>query len=97
MPLTIVPIFCIFAFGKFAIQSFVYANKLGWKPQIYVNDVASASSIMQLSPRSTAEGAISIVWGKDPAKPKFKNDAEANALLSRKERSPYGALTLAKA
>ena len=35
--------FCIFAFGKFAIQSFVYANKLGWKPQIYVNDVASAS------------------------------------------------------
>jgi branched-chain amino acid transport system substrate-binding protein len=67
--------FCIFAFGKFAIQSFVYANKLGWKPQIYVNDVASASSIMQLNPRSTAEGAISIVWGKDPATPKFKNDA----------------------
>ena len=67
--------FCIFAFGKFAIQSFVYANKLGWKPQIYVNDVASASSIMQLSPRSTAEGAISIVWGKDPATPKFKSDA----------------------
>ncbi len=67
--------FCIFAFGKFAIQSFVYANKLGWKPQIYVNDVASASSIMQLNPQSTAEGAISIVWGKDPATPKFKNDA----------------------
>ncbi|HEY8646311.1 MAG TPA: ABC transporter substrate-binding protein [Gaiellaceae bacterium] len=67
--------FCIFAFGKFAIQAFNYANKLGWKPQIYVNDVASASSIMQLSPRSTAEGAISIVWGKDPATPKFKTDA----------------------
>jgi len=67
--------FCIFAFGKFAIQSFVYANKLGWKPQIYVNDVASASSIMQLTPRSTAEGAISIVWGKDPATPQFKSDA----------------------
>ncbi|HEV7639792.1 MAG TPA: ABC transporter substrate-binding protein [Gaiellaceae bacterium] len=67
--------FCIFAFGKFAIQAFQYANKLGWKPQIYVNDVASASSIMQINPRSTAEGAISIVWGKDPATPKFKNDA----------------------
>jgi branched-chain amino acid transport system substrate-binding protein len=66
--------FCIFAFGKFAIQAFQYANKLGWKPQIYVNDVASASSIMQLSPRSTAEGAISIVWGKDPATPQFKSD-----------------------
>src|SRR5439155_23776895 len=40
--------FAIFAFGKFAIQAFVYASKLGWKPQIYVNDVASASSIMKL-------------------------------------------------
>ena len=67
--------FMIFAFGKFAIQSFVYANKLGWKPQIYVNDVASASSIMQLDPAKTAEGSISILWGKDPATPKFKGDA----------------------
>jgi len=67
--------FCIFAFGKFAIQAFQYANKLGWKPQIYVNDVASASSIMQIDPQSTAEGAISIVWGKDPATPQLKSDA----------------------
>ena len=67
--------FMIFAFGKFAIQSFNYANKLGWKPQIYVNDVASASSIMALDPGKTAEGSISILWGKDPATPKFKGDA----------------------
>jgi len=66
--------FAIFAFGKFAIQAFVYANKLGWKPQIYVNDVASASSIMKLDPRSTAEGSISVLWGKDPATPKFARD-----------------------
>ncbi len=66
--------FMIFAFGKFAIQAFVYANKLGWKPQIYVNDVASASLIMKLEPQSTAEGAISILWGKDPATPKFAKD-----------------------
>jgi branched-chain amino acid transport system substrate-binding protein len=67
--------FCIFAFGKFAIQAYQYVNKLGWKPQIYVNDVASASSIMQLEPAQTAEGSISILWGKDPATPKFKGDA----------------------
>jgi branched-chain amino acid transport system substrate-binding protein len=66
--------FCVFAFGKFAIQAFQYANKLGWKPKIYVNDVASASSIMQINPQTTAEGAISILWGKDPATPKFKDD-----------------------
>jgi branched-chain amino acid transport system substrate-binding protein len=64
----------VFAFGKFAIQAFVYANKLGWKPQIYVNDVASASAIMQLMPQATANGAISIVFGKDPATPKWAKD-----------------------
>jgi branched-chain amino acid transport system substrate-binding protein len=64
----------IFAFGKFAIQAFVYANKLGWKPQIYVNDVASASAIMQLLPQATAQGAISIVFAKDPATPRWAND-----------------------
>lgn len=67
--------FCVFAFGKFAIQAFQYADKLGWKPQIYVNDVASASSIMRVDPQSTAEGAISILWAKDPATPMFKSDA----------------------
>jgi myo-inositol 2-dehydrogenase / D-chiro-inositol 1-dehydrogenase len=33
----------------------------------------------------------------DPKTEKFRNDAEANALLTRSERSPYGALALAKA
>jgi branched-chain amino acid transport system substrate-binding protein len=65
---------CIFAFGKFSIQAFVYASKLGWKPQIYVNDVASASAIMKLNPQATAEGSISIAFGKDPDTPKWAND-----------------------
>ena len=65
---------CIFAFGKFAIQAFVYANKLGWKPQIYVNDVASASAIMKIEPQATAEGSISIAFGKDPDTPRWAND-----------------------
>jgi len=32
----------------------------------------------------------------DPKAEKFKNDPEANVMLSRSEREPYGALTLAK-
>jgi len=66
---------CIFASGKFAIQAFVYADKLDWHPQIYVNDVAAASSIMRLNPADTADGAISILWAKDPTTPSFTNDA----------------------
>jgi branched-chain amino acid transport system substrate-binding protein len=66
--------FGVFAFGKFAIQAVVYANKLGWKPQLYINDVASATAIMQLMPQSTVQGAVSIAFGKDPATPKWAND-----------------------
>jgi branched-chain amino acid transport system substrate-binding protein len=66
----------IFAFGKFAIQSFVYIKKLGWKPkQIFVNAVAAATSVMQLASTSgQTEGAISIAFFKDPANPAFDKD-----------------------
>jgi branched-chain amino acid transport system substrate-binding protein len=66
---------CIFASGRFAIQAFVLADKLGWHPHIYVSDVASASSIMRLNPEDTADGAISILWAKDPTTPEFASDA----------------------
>jgi branched-chain amino acid transport system substrate-binding protein len=66
---------CIFASGKFAIQAFVHADKLGWHPQVYVSDVASASSSMRLDPQDTADGAISILWAKDPTEPRFASDA----------------------
>jgi branched-chain amino acid transport system substrate-binding protein len=67
-------VLCIFAFGKFSIQSYTYLNKLGWKPQVYVNDVSSAASLMVLNPPKVAEGSISIVFAKDPGSPAWKND-----------------------
>ena len=67
-------VFMIFAFGKFAVQAFITANQLGWHPQIVVNDVAAATSLMQLSPPKATESAISIVFGKDPDAPMWKRD-----------------------
>ncbi|HEX9416890.1 MAG TPA: ABC transporter substrate-binding protein [Gaiellaceae bacterium] len=65
----------IFAFGKFAIQSFVFVKKLGWKPQIFVNAVAAATSVMLLAKTSgQTEGTISIVFFKDPSDPKWAKD-----------------------
>lgn len=64
----------LFAFGKFAIQAFVFADKLGWHPHVFVNDVASASSLMRLSPAGSTEGAISIVFAKDPTDPQWAQD-----------------------
>ena len=63
--------FCIFAFGKFAIQAYVYADTLAWRPQVYVNSVASSSAVMRLNPQATAEGSISTAWSEDPTTPKF--------------------------
>jgi branched-chain amino acid transport system substrate-binding protein len=67
-------VFMIFAFGKFSLQAFNAVSRLGWKPQIFVNDVSSASSLMEIVPQNAANGSISIVFGKDPAAPVWKKD-----------------------
>jgi branched-chain amino acid transport system substrate-binding protein len=67
-------VFMIFAFGKFSLQAFNAVSRLGWKPHIFVNDVSSASALMAIVPQKAANGAISIVFGKDPAAPIWKRD-----------------------
>jgi branched-chain amino acid transport system substrate-binding protein len=67
-------IFMIFAFGKFSLQAFNAVSRLAWKPQIFVNDVSSASALMAIVPQNAADGSISIVFGKDPAAPIWKRD-----------------------
>jgi branched-chain amino acid transport system substrate-binding protein len=64
----------IFAFGKFSLQAFNAVSRLNWKPQIFVNDVSSASALMTIVPQKAANGAISIAFGKDPASPQWRND-----------------------
>ena len=70
----------IFATPKFAIQAFVFANKLGWKPARVINNaVSAASNIMQLAAEGgtnkVVDSTISIVFLKDPTDPQWKNDA----------------------
>jgi branched-chain amino acid transport system substrate-binding protein len=67
-------VFMIFAFGKFSLQAFNAVSKLGWKPQIFVNDVSAASALMTAVPQNAANGSISIVFGKDPAAPVWRRD-----------------------
>jgi branched-chain amino acid transport system substrate-binding protein len=64
----------IFAFGKFSLQAFNAVSRLNWKPQIFVNDVSSASALMSIVPQKAASGSISIVFGKDPASSQWRND-----------------------
>jgi branched-chain amino acid transport system substrate-binding protein len=73
-------VFMNFAFGKFAIQAFVYANRLGWKPaRTYVNAVAASTTVMSIASEGGTNkrttGAISAAFFKDPASPVFAKDA----------------------
>ena len=42
-------VLAIFATPRFAIQAYVYANRLGWRPRIINNTVSAASNIMLLA------------------------------------------------
>ena len=68
----------LFATPQFAIQSYVYAHKLGWKPKVFVNAVSSASNIMGLSTvgagKKQTEGSLSIVFLKDPTDAHWAKD-----------------------
>jgi branched-chain amino acid transport system substrate-binding protein len=69
----------IFATPVFAIQSYVHARKLGWRPKVFVNAVSSASNIMGLASacsgcRKVTEGSISIVFLKDPTDARWAKD-----------------------
>jgi branched-chain amino acid transport system substrate-binding protein len=62
----------------FAIRGLVAANRLGWRPQVYVNQVGSATNIMRITSATAnpriIEGAITLISVKDPLMPRFRND-----------------------
>jgi branched-chain amino acid transport system substrate-binding protein len=71
-------VFMVFAFGKFAIQAEIQAAKLGWRPQVYVNAVASSTSLMTIASltgaKSVIKDAVSVVFFKDPSDPHWARD-----------------------
>jgi branched-chain amino acid transport system substrate-binding protein len=68
----------VFATPQFAIQAYVYAEKLSWKPFVINNAVSSAANIMILASEGgknpVVDGTISVVFLKDPTDPKWKRD-----------------------
>ena len=68
----------VFATPLFAIQSYVYAHKFGWRPKVYVNAVSSAANVIGIAAagagKKQTEGSISIVFLKDPTDAHWKKD-----------------------
>jgi branched-chain amino acid transport system substrate-binding protein len=71
-------VFAIFATPTFAIQAYVYAGRLGWKPLVIDNAVSGTTNIMQLASEGgknkTVEGTITNTILKDPNDPRLKSD-----------------------
>jgi branched-chain amino acid transport system substrate-binding protein len=72
--------FMIFATPAKTIQTYATAAKLGWKPDhIYLNSVSATDTFMTLAVANAGaaevNGSISVSYLKDPANPKWDNDA----------------------
>jgi branched-chain amino acid transport system substrate-binding protein len=70
--------FAVFATPQFAIQAYVYAEKLGWKPFVLDNAVSSAANIMVLASEGgknpVVDGSVSVVFLKDPTDARWAKD-----------------------
>ena len=83
-------VLAVFATPKFAIQSYVFASRLNWRPLVINNTVSAASNIMLLASEGgknkTINGSISINFLKDPTDARWKKDPgirQYRALMSR--------------
>jgi branched-chain amino acid transport system substrate-binding protein len=85
----------LFATPRHAIQGYVFANRLGWRPLVINNAVSSASNIMTLASEGgtnkTVENSISIVFLKDPIDVKWRNDAAIKLYRSIMAKHAKGA------
>lgn len=85
----------LFATPKFAIQGYVFANRLGWRPLAIVNAVSSASNIMTLASEGntnrTVENSVSIAFLKDPTDARWRADAAMKLYRSVLARYARGA------
>lgn len=70
--------FMVFGTPKFAIQSFVAADKLNWRPQFFISAISIEPSIMAIARIATGgratKNAISTAFLKNPTDPVWNKD-----------------------
>ena len=83
--------FMVFATPKFAIQSFVFADKLSWRPQIFVSAISIEPTIMSIARIATGgratKNAISTAFLKNPDDPLW--DKDSSVVLYRQIMKKY--------
>lgn len=70
--------FMLFALPKQTIQSFIAADKIGWRPQVYVNSVSVDPFVMEIARTNTGNrttrNAITSAFLKEPTDPAIARD-----------------------
>ncbi len=68
----------VIATPPFVIRGLVAANRLGWRPQVYINQVGGATNIMRIVAATTGsriiQNAVTLISVKDPTSPRFRKD-----------------------
>jgi branched-chain amino acid transport system substrate-binding protein len=87
--------FMIFALPRQTLQAFIQADKLGWRPQIFVSSVSIDPFVMKSARLTThgraTKGAISTAFLKDPTDPKLAGDRGVKLYKSIMKRYSHGA------
>lgn len=85
----------IFALPKQALQSFIYADKDGWHPHVFITSVSIDPFVMSIARMNTGgratNGAISLAFLKDPTDPKLAKDKAVKLYKSILKRYGDGA------
>ncbi|MEO5575747.1 MAG: ABC transporter substrate-binding protein [Gaiellaceae bacterium] len=88
-------VLALFATPRNAIQSYAFANRLGWRPLIVNNAASSAAKVMTLASEGgtnrAVENSVSIVFVKDPTDAKWRSDAAMKLYRSIMSRFAKGA------
>jgi branched-chain amino acid transport system substrate-binding protein len=75
-------VLALFATPRLARQAYAFASRLGWRPQLVVGSASAGTAV---------EGAISISSLKDPADPRWRDDAAVRLYRSIMARYARGA------
>jgi ABC-type branched-subunit amino acid transport system substrate-binding protein len=71
-------VFMLFALPKQTIQAFLAADRLGWRPRVFVNAVSVDPFVMDIARLNTnnrtTQGAITTAFLKDPTDPAMAKD-----------------------
>jgi branched-chain amino acid transport system substrate-binding protein len=71
-------VFMLFALPKQTIQAFLAADRLGWRPRVFVNAVSVDPFVMDIARTNTnnrtTQGAITTAFLKDPTDPAIAKD-----------------------